>query len=558
MLALLKIKNVALIDSLSIEFGPGLNLLTGETGSGKSIIVDSLGALSGERVSADIVKEGEERALIEGLFAIADTRPVREILDESGIETEGDELVIRREISRAGKNRIFINDHLATAAVLKRIAPFLADIHGQGEQAALFDPASHMEMLDEYADCAPLRSSVAAAFREFSAAKAELALLESDEAEKLRLLDTLRFQADEIRNADIKPDESDTLEEEKLRLNNVEKISGLSGEVISLLYDDDRSAITTLGLAASKIDELAEFDARFAAFREGLMDARAVIEDAAATARDLLTHLEFSPERLDGIETRLAEISRITRKYGGTAETTLAHLADAEARMDAIERAETTEKELQQRIETLRNEYIAVAGKLHDRRAAAAKKFAKAVEQNLDDVALQKARFDVLVEGDGASEESFTSKGFDRVEFLFSANAGESAKPLAKVASGGEASRLMLILKTTARLNDGGRTAVFDEVDAGIGGRVAESVGIKLKELSASQQVLCVTHQPQVASKADRHFVVEKTMTRNRTAIAVRELSEAERIEEVARMLAGEKITEAARENAREMLAATG
>ncbi|MEQ1761741.1 MAG: DNA repair protein RecN [Pyrinomonadaceae bacterium] len=556
MLNLLKIKNIALIDSLELEFGPGLNLLTGETGSGKSIIVDSLGALAGERVTNDLIKEGADSAQIEGLFAFEISAAFGELLEEAGIEADGD-LIVRREISLAGKNRIFVNNQLVTAAFLKRLGAFLVDIHGQGEQTSLFDPDTHLELLDEYAKNAKLRECVAAAFDDWSQARRELAELQRGESEKLQLLDILRFQVDEIRKADLKPEEEGELEEEKRRLNNVEKLSSLSGDAVDLLYGADAATLTTLEKAVRKIDELAEYDSRFSDYKEGLNAAQAVLNDLSFTVRDFSTHLEFSPERLAEIEDRLAEITRVARKYGGSVESAFVHLVESEAKLDAIENAEFHQEEAKKRVEETRNAYITAATELSAARSKVASKFSKEVESALAAVALNKAKFEVRVEPD-AVELHFTAKGSDSVEFFFSANVGESVKPLARVASGGEASRLMLILKTTAKEKHAGKAVVFDEIDAGIGGRVAEAVGAKLKELATGQQVLCVTHQAQVASKADTHFVVEKTMTKNRTSIAVRELDEAERVEEIARMLAGEKITDAARENAREMIAAAG
>lgn len=558
MLSLLKISNIALIDSLEAEFSPGLNLLTGETGSGKSIIVDSLGALTGERVSGDLIKEGEDSARIEGLFSVTGNAGLYEIFDESGIEYDAGtetELIVRREISLTGKNRIFVNNQLVTAAFLKKLGPFLVDIHGQGEQASLFDPASHLSMLDLFAGNSELLTDTAEAFAALRKVRAELDALRSDEADKLQLLDILKFQANEIERTALKPGEADELDEEKRRLNNVEKLSNLSDEAYSLLYEMDGSSISTFDQALRKIEELAEFDSRFADSLEGLRSARALIEDASFLVRDFRNHLEFSPERLEEIETRLAEISRVARKYGGTVESALEHLADAERRLGNIESAELREKELEAEMAKLRQAYLTLASRLSEKRRAAAAKFEKAVTANLKAVALEKARFEVRVES-AADDAAFSAQGLDRVEFYFSANVGESPKPLAKVASGGEASRIMLILKTTSHPNRSGKTAVFDEIDAGIGGRVAEAVGLKLKELAASQQVLCVTHQAQVASKADHHFVVEKTMGKRSTSITVRELNGSERIEEVARMLAGEKITDAARENARELIAA--
>jgi DNA repair protein RecN (Recombination protein N) len=576
MLNLLKIRNIALIDALEIEFGSGLNLLTGETGSGKSIIVDSLGALAGERVSGDLIKEGAGSAQIEGLFSIERDTATELLLDEAGIETDDGgpvELIVRREISLAGRNRIFVNNQLVTAAFLKRLGTRLVDIHGQGEQTSLFDPATHLELLDEYAKNGTLRDKVAAAYSEWSGATRALADLRRGESEKLQLLDILKFQVDEIRKADLKPGEEAELEEEKRRLNNIEKLSSLSGDALDLLYDADEATVTTLEMAVRKISELSEFDSRFAEYQEGLQAAQAVLQDLSFAVRDFATHLEFSPERLEEIENRLAEITRVARKYGGTVETALEHLHISEARLDAIENAEFHQEEARRLVERAREAYVATASDLHNIRTKAAAKFGKEVESALAAVALDKAKFEVRIDrpmgrnasvnerGDRAaddepSDRGFTPKGFDTVEFFFSANVGESVKPLARVASGGEASRLMLILKTAAKEKAAGKAVVFDEIDTGIGGRVAEAVGGKLKTLSATQQVLCVTHQAQVASKADLHFVVEKTMTKNRTSITVRELGKSERVEEIARMLAGEKITDAARENARELIAA--
>ncbi len=564
MLSLIKIRNIALIDRLEIEFGHGLNLLTGETGSGKSIIVDSLGALTGSRVSSDLIKEGEQSAQIEGLFTVRSNPELTALLDEAGIETDDGEefdLIVRRELSLTGKNRIFVNNQLVTQAVLKRAGNMLVDIHGQGEQAALFDVSTHLEMLDAYAGVDRQKAAVADAYHNLSVTRTELGMLEKNEAEKLQLLDILRFQVDEIKKAGLRPGEDEELEEEKHRLNNVEKLSALSEDSYALLYENTESAAATLEKAARKILELAEYQSDFKEYTEGLESARAVVEDLAIAVRDFRNRLEFSPERLEEIETRLAEITRLKRKYGDSLDAVLSHLADAEQRLENIETAEFREEELRKKLKVLRLEYVKAASALHDKRAAAARKFEKEVESNLKTVALEKARFEVRIElpsdavlADENYSSGFNANGFDRVEFYFSANPGESPKPLAKVASGGEASRLMLIIKTTAKNEGGDRSAVFDEVDVGIGGRVAQAVGLKLKQLAYEQQVLCVTHQPQVASLADRHFVVAKRTAKNKTDISVRELSADERIDEVARMLAGETITDSARRHAAEMI----
>jgi len=553
-LTLLKIKNIALIDELAVEFGGGLNLLTGETGSGKSIIVDSLDALTGNRVSGDLIKQGEDAARIEGLFSVAASKELLSLLDESGIEIESSEaveLIVRRELSLSGKNRVFVNNQLVTQGFLKLLGPMLADIHGQGEQASLYDIETHIEMLDDFAAVEKEKAKVADAFNDWSAVRSQLATLEKDESEKLQLLDILRFQVNEIKSANLMPGEDVSLEEEKRRLNNTEKLSALSSEAHSLLYDDELSTLATLDRSARIVAELAEYDARFRGFDEGLNAARAVIDELGSTARDFSSTLEFSPERLDEIETRLNEIVRLKRKYGETIEAVLEHLRVSDERLQGIETAEFREEELKKQLAVAVDEYLKAASVLHDARAKAALKFSKAVEQDLQAVALEKAKFEVRF----AESETFSANGNDLVEFYFSANPGEPPRPLAKVASGGEASRLMLILKTAAKGEPNGKTAVFDEIDIGIGGRVAEAVGRKLKDLAANQQVFCVTHQPQIASLADRHFVVEKTLAANKTRVTVRELDASARVDEIARMLAGEQITDAARENARTMLA---
>ncbi len=554
MLTLLKIKNIALIGDLAIEFGSGLNLLTGETGSGKSIIVDSLGALAGERLSNDLIKEGSESAAIEGLFSVAADSELRNLLDDSGIELEN-ELIVRRELSLTGKNRIFVNGQLVTQNLLKRIGNTLVDIHGQGEQASLYDVETHIDMLDEFAEVSEIMANVDKAFRDMSATRSELSSLEKDSAEKLQLIDILRFQVNEITAADLHPGEDTELEEEKLRLSNIEKLTTLSSEAFSLLYDNAESTAATLEKTERKIHELAEFESRFGEYSEGMSSARAIVDDLAAFVRDFRNRLEFSPERLNEIEVRLAEITRIKRKYGESIDAVLEHMRVSEERLQNIESAELREEELKRKLFELRSEYLKIAGKLHDARAKAAKRFEKQVEENLKAVALEKARFEVRIEALEADDNEFTVNGFDRIEFYFSANPGESPKPLAKVASGGEASRVMLILKTTTKSGMHQKTSVFDEIDVGIGGRVAEAVGRKLKDLAATQQVLCVTHQPQIASLADRHFIVEKEVVSGRTLVKTRELTASEQIEEIARMLAGEQITDAARDNARAMLA---
>ena len=564
MLSLLKIKNIALIDELQIEFSGGLNLLTGETGSGKSIIVDSLGALTGERVSSDLIKEGERAAQIEGLFNLPASADLHDFFYESGIElNDGEEidLIVRRELAAGGRNRIFVNNQSVTSNFLKKVGAFLVDIHGQGEQATLFNPSNHLEILDEYAGLQNLRTNLLVKYRGLAEVEREIESLRQDEAQKLQLLDVLQFQVDEIKKVNPQTGEDDLLNEEKRRLNNVEKLSALSDESYLLLYENEEATVTTLEKVIRRITELTDYESSFGEYAESLQTAQAVLEDLAISVRDFRNRLEFSPERLEEIENRLAEISRLKRKYGGTIETGLTHLQESGERLKNIETAELRETELKKKLNYLREEYLKTALEIHDKRTKAARKFEKEVEANLKAVALEKARFEVKIEAPTQSDlqnesanKRLTAKGFDQIEFYFSANVGESPKPLARVASGGEASRLMLILKTTAKSREARKSVVFDEIDVGIGGRVAESVGFKLKELAKTQQVLCVTHQAQVASLADQHFLVEKEIVGKKTKVGVRELNGKDKVEEIARMLTGAQITETARQHARELL----
>ncbi|MCA1618982.1 MAG: DNA repair protein RecN [Acidobacteria bacterium] len=515
MLAFLNISNFALISELKVEFDRGLNLLTGETGSGKSIIVDALGVLIGDRFSPELIRAGERHASVEGLFALGAHPQVEAILEEAGLgpRAGGDvELVVRRELSAEGRGRVFVNNRLATLSLLRNLRPLLVDIHGQGTQQTLFDPETHLELLDAFADLAAGREGVAAAYRRWSALNRELEALRRDESEKFHLTDALRFQVSELEAARLAAGEDEQLEAERRRLANLEKLTELCSDAYNTTYEESDSTVARLSRLERQVEELSQYKASYKNYSEGLASARVVLEDLSATLRDFLDGLTFSPERLAEIEGRLAELARLKRKYGGTIESALEHLESS--------------------------------------------------RQSLGEVAMEHARFEARVESpaDLSGEEaakSFTAAGFDRVEFYFSANAGEPLRPLAKVASGGEASRMMLVLKTSASPARFPRTIVFDEVDAGIGGRVSEAVGLKLKALSRTNQVLCVTHQAQIARFADTHLRVDKHAAAGRTEVSVGRLDRRRQVEEIARMLTGAEITDTARRHAREMLKTT-
>ncbi|HLL76542.1 MAG TPA: DNA repair protein RecN [Pyrinomonadaceae bacterium] len=562
MLSVLNITNFALIDELTVEFERGLNLLTGETGSGKSIIVDALGVLIGGRFAADHVKSGAQHAAVEGLFAVGGNPRVAELLAGAGLDGGGasSELVIRRELAAAGRGRIYVNNRLATLALLRDLRPFLVDIHGQGDQQTLFNPDTHLELLDAFGRHDGARREVAALYASFATLRRELAELRRDEAEKLQLIDALRFQTEELEAARLSAGEEESLTAERRLLVNLERVAELSADAYDKTYERDDSTVARLSLLAQQIGELSQYEASYADYLEGVNSARALVEDLGVSLRSFASGLKFSPERLAEIEARLAEVARLKRKYGGTVESALEHLARSRERLERLERADERAAEITRELSAARTGYLAAARKLHAARAKAAREFGRSVERALTEVAMESAKFVVEVGGlpddadDDAVARASGATGTDRVEFQFSANVGEPPRPLARVASGGEASRLMLVLKTIIDPAQFPRTIVFDEIDTGIGGRVSEAVGLKLKRLAASNQVLCVTHQAQIARFADSHLLVSKRAAGGATEVNVRRLERAARVEEIARMLTGAQITETARRHAREML----
>jgi len=564
MLTFLNISNIALIDELTVEFDRGLNLLTGETGSGKSIIVDALGVLIGGRFPSDLLKTGRDRGFIEGLFSVERNRELEQLLLAAGIDadsTNGTEIIIRRELAANGRNKILINHQLATQTLLRELRPFLVDIHGQGDQQTLSDTHTHLDLLDAFAGVAALKDEVAACYKRWSSLKRELEEHTAEEAERFQLIDILRFQIDELERARLLVGEEEQLEEERRRLNNVEKLTTLCAESFGLTYEDADSAITRIHQTARRVEELAGYESNFREYLEGLETARALLEDLAFSLRDFSDKLEFSPARLEEIGNRLAELSRLKRKYAGSIEGALEHLARSQDRLRKIEQSDEREAQLTAELGAARAAYVERARKLHQERIRAARRFERAVEHDLSEVAMERARFQAQITAPSDSELTaddaatrFAASGIDRMEFYFSANVGEAVRPLARVASGGEASRLMLVLKTVAGASEFPRTIVFDEIDSGIGGRVSEAVGIKLKKLSETNQVFCVTHQPQIARFADSHLLIRKDAIAGRTEISAERLDRRGRIEEIARMLTGSEITESARRHARELL----
>ena len=553
MLKLLIIKNIALVPSLEIPLAHGLTLLTGETGAGKSILIDSLGLLMGERASADLIRTGADGASVEGLFEVP--RTAAKLLEAHGLPFEDGEVIIRREISASGKGKATINGALAPVAVVREIAGHLMSIHGQHEPQGLLNPDTHLDTVDRFAGTIDDRESVAQSFRAWREAASRLEALRRDAREVERRREMLEFQAAEIEKAGLAGGEEDALRQEKRLQASAGRLDALSGEAYQLLYEDEESALSRLGQTYKKIEELSTIDPRFEAFLEARTAVRAQLDDLALFLRDYRETLQVSPGRLDEIESRLATIERLKKKYGATLEEVLAFGATCREELTALGSPEEEKVRLEAEEAKTRAAFLKQAKALSSRRREAAKGLEKKVEGELGALAMPKTQFRVRFVPDIVEDvSSATERGLESAEFLLSPNPGEELRPLAKIASGGELSRILLALNSVAAIEAAGKVLVFDEVDAGIGGAVAEVVGRKLRGLSKRHQVLCVTHLPQIASLADHHFSVRKRVEKGRTITEAQPLSGDERIDEVARMLAGEAITDSARKYARELV----
>jgi DNA repair protein RecN (Recombination protein N) len=553
MLKSLIIKNIALVPALELSLGDGLILLTGETGAGKSILVDALGLLMGARASSDLIRTGAESASVEGLFQV---EGAQSLLEKFGISAEDGEVIVRREITSAGKGRATVNGALVPVAVVREIAASLLSIHGQHEPQGLLNPEYHLELVDQFAGTLDEAAAAAAAFTQWRSAVAAREALHQEGRERERRRETLEYQAGEIEKAGLSPGEDETLLLEKRLQASAGKLAGLSGEAYQLLYEDEASILTRLGSVYRKVEELAAIDPRFVPHVEARVAVRAQLDDLALFLRDYREALVVQPGRLDEIEGRLALIERLKKKYGATLDEVRAFGARCRADLDASASPEEEQKRLSDAEEQARAHYLRQATALSKRRRAAAKELEASMEAALSDLAMARTRFRVRFLPDALPPDgtAVPEGGLETAEFLLAPNQGEDLRPLARIASGGELSRILLALNSVASMEAEGKTLVFDEVDAGIGGAVAEVVGRKLKALARRHQVLCVTHQPQIASLADEHFSVQKRVEKGRTITEARALSGDARINEVARMLAGEEITESARQYARELV----
>jgi DNA repair protein RecN (Recombination protein N) len=554
----LRLENYAVIDHLAVEFAAGLNLLTGETGAGKSILIDALSLLMGEKASADVVRFGAERAVISAVFEVetGSEKRVASILEDNGIDAEEANLILRREI--ATKGRVFVNNQPATVAVLRQLAPHLASIHAQNESLVSFDGDVRLELLDAFAGSQ--LDSLSAAFTEWKGINDRIEDLEHGEQDRLRLVDLWQFQKREIEEAKLQPGEDERLESEKRVLANAENIYSAAMQAFDLLYEGASSTAATLRSAQKHVEELIRYEPKFQEAHAALDSARISVEDVGASLRDYAGSIEASPEHLAEVEDRLALLDRLKRKYGPGLDDVIRVGEEVTRKLSEVENKDEILRELRAGLAAAAEQFLQKARVFSKKRYEAAKKLEKLVETEINELAM-KSQFRIEISGTD-EEDNWTLSGFDQVEYMISTNPGEPLHPLQQIASGGELSRVMLALKASVesasrkKASAGQRTLIFDEIDTGIGGRAAEAVGKKLKSLSRSNQVLCVTHLPQIATFADHHYLIEKKRAGERTQTNVKLISGNERTEEIARMLSGAKVTETSLKHAEQLLKA--
>lgn len=552
MLTDLLIKNFAIIDNLHVTFRPGLNILTGETGAGKSIIIDAVNLILGARASSDLVRSGEEEAVVEAVFDIAGNASLAAMLEEMGTGVD-DELLVRRIISRGGKNRVFVGGGLSTLSVLSEISRELVNIYGQHEAQNLLRPENHLALVDGFAGHLPLRREYGTLFGAYQHLTEEIRQLEEGEREAAQRIDLLSFQSREIADASPVAGEEEELLRERELLTHAEKLYQHSRGVYEILYGSEPSVLGRLAEAKAAVGEITAIDVALSQLGETLDSATIQIEDCALSLRDYAERVELDPDRLRNVEDRLDRIRLIRKKYGPTIQEVIDYKVRIDSELDRLLGRERSREELDAALRELSGKLERIGGELSERRKRSADGMKKAMERELGDLAMPHAIFEVAFES-FAEPKGF---GMERAEFLFSPNPGEPPKPLARIASGGELSRLMLALKQIHPESDV-PTLVFDEVDAGISGVTSALVGRKLKNVSRGQQVLCITHLPQVAAYADHHYRVEKQAEGGRTVTRVETVAGDERVREVARMLGGVKITDMTLEHAREMIAEAG
>ncbi|MGE0446155.1 MAG: DNA repair protein RecN [Vicinamibacterales bacterium] len=538
MLRFLRIRNLAVIEGVEVEFEPGFNVLTGETGAGKSILVEAVGLLLGSRASADLVRSGEAQASIEAIF------------EDAG----RGELVVRREITSQGRSRSYINGALATAAALRDLSARLVELHGQHEHQALLDPLTHLPLLDQFAGLQSQAADVAARWARVRALREQVERSRMDGREKAARLDLIAFQLGEIDKASPKPGEDEELAATRHVLASADRVQRLCEESYAALYDSDGAVLAGLGGVWKRVGELATIDPQFGAYVDARDGIKSQLEDLAFFLRSYADGVDASPARLQQVEDRLALLEGLKKKYGPSLQEVIDRRAGLARERDLLTGAGEDGEALQRELGAATTAFLEAASALSAKRHAAASTFAKFLEALLAELAMARTRFEVRFNAQPLAESAWGERGIDEAEFFVSPNPGEDLRPLARIVSGGELSRVMLALKTLAAADAEGKTLIFDEVDAGIGGRVADVVGARLQALGARFQVLCITHLSQIAARGATQFRIEKQVKGSRTVTSVERLDAEARIDEIARMIGGASVTETVRASARELL----
>lgn len=553
MLQELSIQNFAIIPKLNISFQPGMTVLTGETGAGKSIIIDAVGLLTGGRGSQDFIREGADKAVLQGLIDVEPGQPITQLLDELGIPLEDNQLLIHRELHKSGRNVIRVNGSLVNATTLKEIGQHLVDIHGQNEHQELMQVERHLSLLDEYGKktIGPVLEKYRVAYDTYRSLESAFHKRQADEQAWAQRLDMLSFQSKELADASLVESEEEMLEAEYQELTNFQDVlAALSKAHEALDGDWDNNGLETISTAMSAMEDIEELSPKYATLTEAVRGAYYELQEAASEILSVRDGLEFDEERLREVDDRLNLIRSLERKYGATITDVLAHQAKVDAELAEMGGGEQSAAELAEQVEVAEQKARTLAEKLHELRLKAAKQLATKIHEQLSDLYMEKAVFSAHI----TELKELNATGLDAVEFYIQTNPGEGAKPLVKIASGGELSRMMLAMKTIFSREQGITSIIFDEVDTGVSGRVAQAIAEKIAVIGRYSQVLTITHLPQVAAVADNHYFIEKQVVGDRTETNIHTLSEDERVNEVARMLSGDELTDAAKENARDLI----